>query len=383
MTVDPIDSRKFTESMMMNSNNNRASRTSVLPPAGGKRRRTKRNNNVSQKDLALRQAQSKAAKARNKRSRSLQSFVDPCTLEYTESLIDPFRKDLAPCVPYGVAIRSQKVCVFSKGSFQTGMSGWGGITVYGSLVSDEIAAVYTDANYAQSVLPGFGDPDTISANFSNSPFTSADLSANDGVELRLCSLGVRVRYVGTELNRGGLRFAIQHPEHLSVANMSANDIAQFDFHQIDSQTRDWTSVCYTPLKQRDYDFTDNPSGFSGGAQKPGVDPRPILGILCESASTSIPLPFEYEITAHFEAIGAKARGKTISNSDVTATLKAVSAVTQGPPGLSTAISNHKVSAPMVAAQAATKGSSMWEGLASEVGSALGGYAAKQALALLI
>jgi hypothetical protein len=119
--------------------------------------------------------------------------------------------------------------------------------------------------------------------------------------------------------------------------MSASDIAQFDFRQIDSQTRDWTSVCYTPLKQADYDFTDNPSGFTGGAQKQGVDPRPILGILCESASTSIPLPFEFQIVAHYEAIGAKARGKTISNTDVTATLKAVSAVTQGPPGLSTAI----------------------------------------------
>jgi hypothetical protein len=367
---------------MMNTTNNRAPRFTVLPPMNRKKLKTKRNN-VSQKDQALRQAQSKAAKARNKLSRKQSSFVDPCTLEYTESLIDPFRKDLAPCVPYGVAIRSQKVCVFSEGSFLTGVSGWGGVTVYGALVSDNIAAVFTGASYGSAVLPKFGDPNTTSINFANSPFTGADLSANDGVEVRLCSLGVRVRYVGTELNRGGLRYAIQHPEHLSVANMSASDIAQFDFRQIDSQTRDWTSVCYTPLKQADYDFTDNPSGFTGGAQKQGVDPRPILGILCESASTSIPLPFEFQIVAHYEAIGAKARGKTISNTDVTATLKAVSAVTQGPPGLSTAISNHKVSAPMVAAKAATEGSTMWEDLASKVGSTLGGYAAEQALAMLL
>jgi len=309
--------------------------------------------------------------------------MDPCTLEYAESLIDPFRKDLAPCVPYGVAIRSQKVCTFAEGSFITGTEGYGGITVYGGLVSDNVAATYTTDTYGSKVLPTYAEPDTISVAFANSPFVMADLTSNAGVELRLCSLGVRVRYVGTELNRGGLRYAIQHPEHLSVAGLSGSDIAQFDFRQIDSQTRDWTSVCYTPLKQADYDFTSKPSGFVCGTHEAGLVPCPVLGILCESAATSIPLPFEFQIVAHFEAIGAKARGKTVSNTNPTATLRAVSAITQGPPELSTAISNHKVSAPMVAVKAASEGSTMWEDLAAKVGSTLGGFAAEQALAILL
>lgn len=346
------------------------------PIRGGK---NAKRNNVSQKDKALRQAQSKAAKARNMSGKVTPythfRYTEPCTLEYAESLIDPFKKDLAPCLPYGVAVRSQKLCVFSQGSLTTGTAGWGGITVYGALVSDGVAATCTNSNYALSVLPTFGAAGTDSHSFANSPFTSADLSTNTGVEMRLCSLGVRVRYVGTELNRGGLRFALHHPEHLSVAGMAASDITQFDFKQIDSQTRDWTAVVYTPLRQSDYDFTDNVVGFNGGA--------PVLGILCESASTTIPLPFEFQIVAHFEAIGAKARGKTISQSDSSAVLKAISALKQGPPGLSSAVSNHKVSAPMVAMKAASEGSSMWETIASRVGGALGGYAAEAALAMII
>jgi len=329
---------------------------------------------VSPKDKALRQAQSMAAKRRNKLAQNRRS-PDPCTIEYAESLIDPYRKDLAPCVPSGIALRSQKVCVFSEGSFLTGTAGWGGITIYGALCNNATATTCTTATYSGFGLPTLGDAGTFNTGFTNSPFSTIDLAANSGVELRLCSLGVRVRYVGTELNRGGLRYAIQHPEHLSVEGLTAPDIAAFDFRQIDNQTRDWTSVVYTPLRHADYSFTDNPSGFSTNV--------PVLGILCESASTAIICPFEFQVVAHYEAIGAKARGKTVSNSDINGTLKALSAVSQGPPGLSTAVSNHKTNSRMIAEKAVTKGSDMWGDIAVKVGSALGSYAAEAGLAMLL
>lgn len=364
MGIGRMNSRPPMMVYPMNSSTNKSSKMS---------KKTKQRRNVSSKDRALRQAQSSKAKAQNK---SVSSSVMPCTQVYGASLIDPFRKDLSPCVPYGVSLRSQKICVFAEGSFMTGTTGYGGITVYGNLVSDYTCATVTKASYTTAGLPTYGENYTENASFVNSPFVSSDLQANSGVELRLCSLGVRVRYVGTELNRGGLRFALQHPEHLSVEGLNDTAISSFDFRQIDGQTRDWTAVVYTPLRQNDYNFTSVPTG--------NTSIFPFMGILVQSADASTPAPFEYQVVAHFEAIGSKARGKTISNSDPTGTMKVVSAMSQGPPGLSTAVSNHKLSAINVANLAAKDGSEMWSTVAMKAGQFLGGYAAEAAaLALLL
>merc|ERR1712183_568553 len=73
----------------------------------------------------------------------------------------------------------------------------------------------------------------------------------------------------------------------------------------------------------------------------------------------------------------------LSNSNINGTLKALSAVSQGPPGLSTAVSNHKTNSRMIAEKAVTKGSDMWGDIAVKVGSALGSYAAEARLAMLL
>lgn len=335
-------------------------------------KQAKRKNKISQKDKELRKRQSQKAKAQN---RSSGPRVEPCTIEYGVSLVDPFRKDLAPCVPFGVALRSQKICVFSEGSFSTGTVGWGGITVYGALVSDASCCTTTKPSYSGTFLPAWNTPEVDNHQFVNSPYINANLNNSLGCEVRLCSLGVRVRYIGTELDRGGLRYAIQHPEHLTVAGLTASDISSFDFRQIDSQTREWTAVCYTPLRQSDYNFTSNSSGHSTN--------QPIMGILCESADPNKKVTFEYQVVAHFEAIGAIARGKTISNTDPTGTVKVVSAISQGPPSLPSAVSNNKISSEQTVNLAASKGSDLWSDLAMKAGGALGGYAAEAALAILL
>jgi hypothetical protein len=249
----------------------------------------------------------------------------PCVLDYGESLLNPFNLLLCPCVPMYPALASRKFTTFVRGVGSTNTSGVGGITGIPSGVQGVDAPPYapigcvTDSSYAGAGLPAVGDTGT-TALYGNSDYTPAQVGT--GVELRLVSMGVRIRGKTTKLNQGGTVFLLQEPDHNSLAGKTDPQMGAYDECAIlDFENHDWLSCSYTPRFQADFNYHSNSSGV--------VDPQPFLGVLIKSCAPS--QEFRYEIVAHYEAIGSSVRGKTPSHVFTEASQTVAAAISQAPP----------------------------------------------------
>jgi len=193
--------------------------------------------------------------------------------------------------------------------------------------NDQACAAVTSTAYAGSHLPSVADTGAVIVH-QNSPYAAADFSPT-GVQVRLVSAGLKVRFVGTKLNQGGVCFPFLEPDLGDITGYTANDIAAFDqyFQGIDFNT-DWVSITYTPRHPADFEYS--------ASSQPLTGQKPCMGILIQSATPN--QPFEYVWTAHWEVIGRNARGKTLSHTYAN-TDKIISGASQFPPRASSSIQN--------------------------------------------
>jgi len=252
---------------------------------------------------------------------------DVCGMEYAASLLNPFDLTLNPCIPRFPSLPSRKFSTFSGGVGMTSTSNaTGGVAAYLRASSDSASVVTTGATYTNLGIPYFSDTGAVSHNAS-SPYLDADIGAT-GVQVRLVSLGIQVRYIGTELNMGGLCYPIMEPDMASVQGFTASTITSYpEFTKPLKFDREWVAINYTPRDPKNFEFKPDP--------KPVVAHTP-LGILIESASGA--QPFEYKFAAHWEAIGRNARGKTISHTSPN-TDKVLAGVAQVPAAVVSKVSN--------------------------------------------
>jgi len=251
-----------------------------------------------------------------------------CGLEYATSLVNPFDFSLNPCIPRMPSVPSRKLCTYASGLGNTsGTTSYGGVTAYMTAANDTTGVAVTETAFTGSYLPAWNSTGALSKT-QNSPYASADFSAT-GVQVRLVSAGLKVRFVGTKLNQGGICFPFLEPDLGDVTGYTANDIALFDqyFQGIDFNN-DWVSITYTPRHPADFDFA--------AADKPLTGQHPCMGILILSATPN--QPFEYVWTAHWEVIGRNARGKTLSHTYPN-TDRIISGASQFPPRALSSIQN--------------------------------------------
>jgi len=267
---------------------------------------------------------------RNKANGRARSMGDDerCGLEYATSLVNPFDFSLNPCIPKMPSIPSRKLCTYVSGLGHTsGTTSYGGVTAYMTASNDTTCLAATDVAFTGSSLPAWSSVGASSI-LQNSPYAAADFSAT-GVQVRLVSAGLKVRFVGTKLNQGGVCFPFLEPDLGDVTGFTANDITSFDqyFQGIDFNT-DWVTITYSPRHPADFDFAAAPQPLTGQ--------HPCMGILVQSATPN--QPFEYVWTAHWEVIGRNARGKTLSHTYAN-TDKIISGASQFPPRATSSIQN--------------------------------------------
>jgi hypothetical protein len=123
-------------------------------------------------------------------------------------------------------------------------------------------------------------------------------------------MGVRIKYIGTELERGGNITTLNHPDGYPLAGMNDSDMLRFDQAKQYSVTRKWTKVVWTPVIDDECEFEysdaipayDDPaSGFS-------------LGIFIRAPSATASA-YAFECVAVYEYLGMSARGATYNPLD--------------------------------------------------------------------
>lgn len=259
-----------------------------------------------------------------------QAQLSPMALQYAKALGNPFDSIQGAYVPLAPVLPSKKLTVWNKGSLITGTQGVGflGFSPYGGVVNDSTSVSYTLANYAGTTFNPGAAIGAYGSN-TNSPYLSSAFgNADELADFRLVSAGIRVRYTGTELNRGGSIVGLSQPEGASLSGAGTARSAFLAYNGVQSVPvgTGWVSVVWSPTTYYDYDFT---------YQTPGVVAECPMGILITSPVLT-GVSFDFEVVAHYEIMGQNIPDKTSSKGDVVGASAVADFVTQSWASLSSA-----------------------------------------------
>lgn len=271
-----------------------------------------------------------------------------CGLDYIHALYDPFSVLGEPCIPGDFPIESQKFRVTSRGTFNVGTQGVGGIAFWpfrgfysdtflvNANTNDAVALVATTATYAQTdhSYLNSGSPAVADATISRlhgvtSPYTAVNFKENTRRAIKLVAAGLRVSYCGKVTDMQGEYTVWRNPGVSSAIPGTADTMGDLlaqnsaSMLRINEQT---VGVTYFPLRADDLAAVYEPGYNTGdGSSKMFTDPlasRLAGGIAINGATAGA--PFTYEFIGFYEALGV-GLPKTPSHSDPTMISAAVAA----------------------------------------------------------
>jgi hypothetical protein len=270
-------------------------------------------------------------KERNTRPNRVGGTLSSCSVAYARALTDPYADlDPLPCIPDTVVLGSYKLRTYGRGTFTIGTAGVGWIIVaphlcsvssnralYVGYTDDPIittTAAYTGTNL--NYVPGSGPayPTGVQGSNPNSIYAYTDLAQASNRQIRLVGCGLRARYTGTELNRGGRVFLLRQPNNGSIVNAQTGaNLTKEVTCTTAPVSRTWHHVEYKPeaAQEISYLFNDTWSYINGQPVNTPTDFHSML-IYVEGAVAGS--AFEFEVVSYFELIGTNLQ-LTQSHSD--------------------------------------------------------------------
>lgn len=253
------------------------------------------------------------------------SRLSPCAEKYVQFMHNPFDQKEVPCVPKDPATFTRRVYIHSRGSLSTGTANFGFICIdplnachNDQMVVDGVATgwvVYSDpaGTYAGVVtsLPGVG----VLTDTGNSDYTVAAFGVGGATAAaRVVGAGVRIKYRGTELSRGGSIVAFHDPQHETMINRTFAAVNGDDLRIPYSATREWQGVTWSIADNSDEMPVPDANYFGGGLPNSAADGCFPMGILIESP-IGVPAIYDWEAVVGLEIQGRNIRGKRLSNAD--------------------------------------------------------------------
>lgn len=271
-----------------------------------------RNNNNNKKKKRVRK------RTPNRGANSVRSVpravVRDCTRHYLGVLTNPFgyfNNGVEVCIPDLNSRPSYKVQTIQRGVFTVGTGGAGFVAANPLAAFTGLNNVcFSVTNYAGSGIDCSGVANTSTATYSTAPFpdTATRLA-------RLVGAGLRIRYIGTELNKSGLQVGA------TLASAIGQTLQGLDYIQLASRpdsrrtsavTRQWSSVTWVPT---DEDLCDwNSTTTNDWATLSSTNSR--MGFVVNGQPGN---SYEWEFIAFREFISTGTRlvpGVTASHSDV-------------------------------------------------------------------
>lgn len=221
-------------------------------------------------------------------------------------------------LPTSPAIPSLKGWVFTKGTFltQANSQGYIAFNPYTAVTSDLPNVFYTDGSGAVTSIPGAVAAGVAGAT-SNSPYLSTSFGATEDLTAwRVVSAGLRVRYSGNNLNKGGSLVAFSHPSHNTIVGATDTEMLAYNTSKRLPVDNSWTSLVWCPASFADFTFRQAVPGGS-----------PSMGVSVEAPGATV-ISFAFEAYVNFEVNGRQIRGQTPTMQDPIG-FAAVQAVSQG------------------------------------------------------
>lgn len=203
----------------------------------------------------------------------------------------------------------------TRGTFAVGSGGLGFFAISPCTANDQRAIHFSSASFAGTTVAGttLATTGVLSVPITGLPYAAADHYISSGtrpsVQSRLVSVGVRIQYTGTLLNRGGIMRSFSDPGHNCVWGYQAlGGETEANFHTIDGRSYDWALSAIDPTE---WDYSDGTTTlectypFSNGmalnTTDSAVGGSPLLVLVDGTAGNT----FRYEVVVHVEYIGLK------------------------------------------------------------------------------
>jgi len=231
--------------------------------------------------------------------------VAPVTEAYSHAILNP--AEAPPCgMPVG-GIPSDKSKCWIRGRMSTGTTGAGYILVSpaAAMASDGNSCYYTTSAWVTANMTAVSGGGVALAN-TNAQFALANYGNGGGVKSRLVGCEIRVRYIGTELNRGGEAIVYCEPNHNSMVTpnlyQDTQMLANPSAGRCPITMTDWISCKYAGVvdpTEESYTATPTTPANTKNANY-------CMAIWINSAVAA--QPFDFEVWAIYETIGSLVGG---------------------------------------------------------------------------
>lgn len=119
---------------------------------------------------------------------------------------------------------------------------------------------------------------------------------------KLVGAGLRVRYVGTELNRGGRIVGYTCPLGEDLYSLSFDELASYPGAMVYSVDRSWKQIAYKPASPADNDYKTVSNSYSW-----------VQSIMAFAVKSTASNEFEYEVVTFYEFISNPAVNKVVES----------------------------------------------------------------------
>lgn len=260
---------------------------------------------ISQRSIAVerRTGRTRGTRIKIKANNQLSLKLTPCAKHYLIAVGAPFSHKGVACIPDLHAVPSKKIRVKTRGTFSTGVNGYGYIIANDWANSNDYAvASYTINTYAGTDT--IAEPSTLPAGVNNAiqaklPYASA--SFGSALRARTVGFGLRIRYIGPELARSGQIIGLRHPDNANLVGKTRAQFRSFETSKTFSNKKQWIYVLYRPVEPEDYEFTASPSANEKGVIKYSMGF--FVSDTTDSTGAPGPAPFEWETVRYVEYIG--------------------------------------------------------------------------------
>lgn len=269
--------------------------------------------------------------------------MSPCALDYLRVLYNPFDVGVNPCIPGITPTPSMKYKATTRGVFQVGTQGVGGVAfwpvrmcsrspIYNTAGTHQYPAIiatnstYAGLDYAFTNAASITSPapaDLLAFYGSTSPFDAVSLGAprGDGSavvacgrSLKLVGAGIRVQYVDKVLDMSGDYITWRNPNPTSALPGTADNLA--DLLALNSAAMNrvsdaYNGVTYNPVLETDLSAMLEPANVAGLASTT-LSNRLACGVFVANAQPG--QRFAFEAVAFYELSGTGV-SVTASHSD--------------------------------------------------------------------
>lgn len=174
-----------------------------------------------------------------------------CATLYANAIANPFSAEEGVCIPSSTGIVRPSQKARSHGRFIAEVGASVGFAIFApSLANDKWNVFYTRTNFtgttADFILgttPGVDASTLASLPYRSTDFTSGTSFTGGRVQGRIVSYGIRWRYIGTELNKGGRVYCLVHPDHDNLYGTQFSVMGNFKECITLPVSRSWQETC--------------------------------------------------------------------------------------------------------------------------------------------